>query len=1747
MRLVLLALLSVVLNLLGNVLASWADAQWGLTQPSRIVVSVASFVLALVALIVLEVGAPVPGSIAFHRFAYLFDLSRSRSLRIWATGFARLHIGKGPRYVASAEVWTEGERRDLIALLSKELTRRKQEGKRILVLGEPGCGKSTALERLALELAMHSVRRAGLRGPLPVLFRATDFQAGQDLRKVLESAILLWAKPTTGRILTTPHFLGRLLGSPRLVLLCDGLDELSGERRDQLLAQLDAVSRVRGLAQVSVVTTCRTRQDPDQALGLYESYSILELSDEAVLSFVEIYASAAEPTEAVFDRLLHGDFLDTGGLGRNPFWLKRLLEASTLAQTRSGILFDTSRKALSAELQKPRSSKRSWRRPAELSEEQIVEECQRALGRLAAGLAGGRTLARDRARSLLAAFLGERARTLGLQHELFPDQVLELARDAGLFHGQPDPVSFGHRIVQEFYVALDILHGGPLPDEALRRLVGEPGQWTTLALYAGLLPVGAREDLVRSVLTTAAPSALACAIAVFIENRSVGPSPLAEELQEALGEALSWEEEPDLQLQTSLRELLAIGHDRGAEFMGRLFSDPFPEVRVRLCRLLALSEAPAALRLLATLGLDDRDEEVGEAAVAALVACGKRAVWPLLRQLADPEPGPAGQRLRDRAARALGELRAPEAVRWLLRCPGDDREMSEHLASCAHGRSGRLLVGLAFGDSRERIRAALALSATRQEKALRLLTGAVLDEDVKVRNAVLEILREWPAAPAAKDKGDPPEQRPAIQALLAAIRSEEKGPALWALEEIEVWGDSAAINAAHEEANGRTSDLFSETEVRLAQWRGEQRRFDLFPPRFGSLADLIGSDKPLDRPPNPWKRRSIEALIRLKRAPTTPEDDRASAEGELVRRARESDPEELLALLDAESPAVRRFAADALHRHRDEVRSELLHLLADGESHDRQLAALTALEGDESPETVAALLPLLSSPDLGAAALAALAPDPEVAERVAETILELSRSREGGERRLAVELAALAAERLEGSKGPEIGAFLLRAAGDPETQAPARKALTEAPLAWIHGHIADALFTSSGPLLPEVILLAARCQEAGALHRLAQETTGISRAEAAAALGRLGNPRALPVLRDLLLQESLHRGLETAARESLALLSTEIRPELIVLLNSRRSSPALLIGAAEALSAPGDLPLAAAPRLLDMLADDSPRIAEAGAVAISQAVDDVLPLLSARSAPGRPAAAQSYFELLLSLLEGEPTPRQQRIFAPVKNVEPLVRASLDEHLLEFFQRMGLAGAVLLAGGFLGILVPDPVLRSLSTFIYGIAPHELAVLLPPSPQREEILAVLLALWLGAPAFVYQIWRYVRPGLYSNEKRLARPVVATVAGVFLAMPLFVLGGARLLQTLDRRFAALDFTVAAFVTAANRCAVVLALALVLGLGLRPFWRLLAERAREQYVLSLTERNPIHRRQTLSARVGLALLLSVAVATTAILCLPLFVTAALGAGFFWSLCMAAVALWSLLRGVRARKEPIRSRSGAFSQGYIGAIVLPHDWTGLWLLLFLFFRSSGKAGDWLSSLLGIGGPAAGAISGDASWSAFTFAAWMACLAVGAAFWIFNLFKPGRPPWRESLAVLAALCLLASPALLARLWWEALGAVSPHLDSATRSGWSVRLAILSAIVSITAGLLLSVRPILGRLEPVATLGLLLAAAVTGCFPTIVLAGMIGFPGFLFVIAIPGLSVLGLAFGVGGIKRTLFKFRKAGQQLEAALQPRTFRE
>ncbi len=114
---------------------------------------------------------------------------------------------------------------------------------------------------------------------------------------------------------------------------------------------------------------------------------------------------------------------------------------------------------------------------------------------------------------------------------------------------------------------------------------------------------------------------------------------------------------------------------------------------------------------------------------------------------------------------------------------------------------------------------------------------------------------------------------------------------------------------------------------------------------------------------------------------------------------------------------------------------------------------------------------------------------------------------------------------------------------------------------------------------------------------------------------------------------------------------------------------------------------------------------------------------------------------------------------------------LGEHLREFRSRLVRAASAILVGTIVGYLVfpwvIELLLRPYCSAIGRAGDCELIVLGPLDPFLVRLRTAFVAgLVVGGPVLLYQLWRFVRPGLTARERRYALPFVVLSQVMFAA---------------------------------------------------------------------------------------------------------------------------------------------------------------------------------------------------------------------------------------------------------------------------------------------------------------------------------------------------------------------------------------------
>jgi sec-independent protein translocase protein TatC len=169
--------------------------------------------------------------------------------------------------------------------------------------------------------------------------------------------------------------------------------------------------------------------------------------------------------------------------------------------------------------------------------------------------------------------------------------------------------------------------------------------------------------------------------------------------------------------------------------------------------------------------------------------------------------------------------------------------------------------------------------------------------------------------------------------------------------------------------------------------------------------------------------------------------------------------------------------------------------------------------------------------------------------------------------------------------------------------------------------------------------------------------------------------------------------------------------------------------------------------------------------------------------------------------------------------DPEGRMTLAEHLRELRSRLIKSILAIIAGGVVGIVFYQQIINSLIGPFKEVAESQglnaeinFGGIADPFVIPLKI-ALLTGVILASPVWIYQLWAFVTPGLYRNERKWAAAVI------FTSVPLFLAGIALCIWLLPRGLAViLGFTpedVANIVLFSDYLSFVMRLVLVFGIA--------------------------------------------------------------------------------------------------------------------------------------------------------------------------------------------------------------------------------------------------------------------------------------------------------------------------------------------
>lgn len=366
-----------------------------------------------------------------------------------------------------------------------------------LVLGEPGSGKTTGIERLAYELASVSPWSLTFGNRIPVLIYLRKYKQGKLLEFV--AATVKNSAGRNGKKLAA--VIEKLIEDDRIILLFDGLDEALGESKEIVLVELGELIEANAYKNLPVVITGRTREDPGAALPRLKTFEIQDLSNDAVRAFIRVYKRPEDDEEDIWRQLKKYGLLKEKSLGRNPLLLSLVVKTSVFEGNKGQILNSIIDELLLREWNEKPETERAWNRV--LERERQLWETKLAVAWLAykMSLAKVVTIEWGEAKKILSEWIKERDIEDWSAHD-----ALGLAQDAQLLkYGaekkkikKPEPVEFRHKLFQESMTAWVLEEKETLCTPELLEQFSQSSEYETLLLLGGITK--ARPALIRSVL-----------------------------------------------------------------------------------------------------------------------------------------------------------------------------------------------------------------------------------------------------------------------------------------------------------------------------------------------------------------------------------------------------------------------------------------------------------------------------------------------------------------------------------------------------------------------------------------------------------------------------------------------------------------------------------------------------------------------------------------------------------------------------------------------------------------------------------------------------------------------------------------------------------------------------------------------------------------------------------------------------------------------------------------------------------------------------------------------------------------------------------------------------------------------------------------------------------------------------------------------------------------------------------------------
>lgn len=356
----------------------------------------------------------------------------------------------------------------------------------LVIVGEPGSGKTTAVRRMALELAEDAIAGDGGRCPVPVVVPLNLWSSVKHAESRDPTGLsLVRAALASIDYPVSEQDLRRAVYSQCTAFFFDGLNEVPYEDRPACARMLvEFVENIRSRAPCRMVITSRKHNYRDYFGLKFETVEILELAPSAIQDYLERYLGSPERARDAYSHL----DIRLRRLLQNPLLLSfaaELYERTGAIPRSRGVLI---RDCVNLVLRRESRSQAG---------EAPTDPAVRHAVLLPIGYhmqTAGQLIPFAQAREIIKEALSQLPGAV----EAGPDGVLEGLCDCQILERVGNDVRFWHQAVQEYFAACEMAEAWRARGNA-RDYISDPKWHEPLAIMAGLLADEEVPRLVRQV------------------------------------------------------------------------------------------------------------------------------------------------------------------------------------------------------------------------------------------------------------------------------------------------------------------------------------------------------------------------------------------------------------------------------------------------------------------------------------------------------------------------------------------------------------------------------------------------------------------------------------------------------------------------------------------------------------------------------------------------------------------------------------------------------------------------------------------------------------------------------------------------------------------------------------------------------------------------------------------------------------------------------------------------------------------------------------------------------------------------------------------------------------------------------------------------------------------------------------------------------------------------------------------------